>query len=84
MKHDEYKNVMHDGVDLAHNTLSPTSITVTEATRLHKSINTTSDSERMKDDTIFRTNGVVGANKAERINGIAESFAKLNCGREGG
>ena len=59
-------------------------LTVTEMTRLHKSINATSDPDRMKDDTIFRTNGVCGVNKAERINGISESVHQLNMGLDGG
>jgi hypothetical protein len=84
MNHDQWKTDLHDGVDMAHKTLSPTAVTITEATRLHKSIDATPDPERMKDDTLFRTDGVCGANKAERINGIAESFAALNGGRDGG
>ncbi len=84
MNHDQYLADMHDGVDLAHKTLSPTSLTVTEATRLHKSINATPDPDRLKDDTIFRTNGVVGVNNAQRINGISESFHQLNHGLDGG
>jgi hypothetical protein len=84
MKHDQYLEDLHDGVDMAHKNRGPTSITVTEATRLHKSINATTDPERMKDDTIFRTNGACGANDAQRINGIADSFEALNCGRDGG
>ncbi len=84
MNHDYWKEVLHDGVDAAHKTLSPTSLTATETTQLHKSINATSDPERMKDDTIFRTNGVCGVNKAERINGISEAFHQLNMGLDGG
>ena len=74
LSHNQYLSDMHDGVGAAHKTLSPISLTATEATRLHKSINATSDPERMKDDTIFRTNGAIGANNAQRINGISESF----------
>jgi hypothetical protein len=75
---------MHDGVDLAHKSAIAGRLTVTEATRLHKSINAYGDPDRMKDDTIFRTDRKCGANNAERINGIAESFHQLNGGRDGG
>ena len=84
IKHDQWKDDLHDGIDLAHKNYGPTSITVTEATRLHKSINTDIDPDRLKDDTIFRTDGACGENKAERINGVAEAFHQLNCGRDGG
>lgn len=81
MKYDQYKNVMHDGVDAAY---KGRAINFLNCDQLHKSINATTDPERLKDDTLFRTGGVIGRNKAERINGIAESFHQLNRGRDGG
>ncbi len=84
MNHDQWKKDMHDGVDAAHKTLSPTAITIAEATRLHKSAIAISNPDRMKDDTLFRTNGVCGGGKAKRINGISESFHQLNIGLNGG
>lgn len=81
MKHDQWKDDMMGGIVAAH--LSK-KINVLEGGRLRASVKSDIDTERAKDDTIFRTNGAIGANKAERINGIAESFAKLNCGRDGG
>ena len=90
LKHDQYLADMHDGVTAVHIRLQagkncgPTAITDTEAARLHKSINATLDPDRMKDDTIFRTNGVCGAGKTGRINGISKSFHQLNMGLDGG
>lgn len=81
MNHDQWKEDMMAGATAAH--LSRT-IDMTEGGRLRKSVNASADPERMKDDTIFRTNGACGKNKAERINGLAESFHHLNGGRDGG
>ena len=84
MKHDQWKEDLHDGVDAASQWPTREALTMTEATQLHKSINATSDPDRMKDDTVFRTNGIVGMNNMERINGIAEAFHQLNMGLDGG
>lgn len=84
MNHDQWKEDMHDGVVAAERLPFPIGFSMIEARALHKSIDAPIDPERMKDDTIFRTNGVCGVNKTERINGIAESFATLNQGRDGG
>lgn len=81
MKHDQWQQDMKDGIVAAH--LSK-KITVTEGGRLRQSVTATVDPDRMKDDTIFRTNGKCGMNKAERINGISESFHRLNHGWDGG
>lgn len=78
--HDQWREDMYDGVDL----WVRDGLRAGDDHRLHKSINATSDPERMKDDTIFRTGGVIGRNNAERINGIAESFHQLNRGRDSG
>ena len=84
MKPDQYLADMHDGVDAAHKAQSPTSVTVTEATRLHKSINAPVDPERLKDDTIFRTDGKCGASKPERVARLRLEFSRLNQGKDGG
>lgn len=86
MKHDQYLKDMHDAVDAAAiSAVAEEQAQVTlDKSRLHKSINAAGDPERMKDDTIFRTNGRCGASAPERINGIAESFHRLNGGRDGG
>lgn len=81
LSHDQWKDDMMGGIVAAH--LSK-EINVLEGGRLRASVKSDTDPDRMKDDTAFRTGGVVGANKAERINGIAESFHQLNCGRNGG
>ena len=81
LSHDQWREDMMGGIVAAH--LSK-KITLIEGGRLRTSVKSEVDPDRMKDDTLFRTDGVCGMNKAERINGIAESFHTLNGGRDGG
>ena len=79
--HDQWREDIFGGIAAAHLSMK---ITLTEAGRLRASVKSDIDIDHAKDDTIFRTNGVCGAGKAERINGISESFHQLNMGLDGG
>ncbi len=81
LKHDQWREDLFSGIVAAHLSRK---ITLTEAGRLRASVKSDIDTDRAKDDTLFRTNGVCGVNKAERINGISESFHQLNMGLDGG
>jgi len=81
MKHDQYKTDMMDAVTAVYKARG---LTTLGAGGLRASILAPRDPDRMKDDTIFRTNGKCGASTLERAVGLSEAFDRLNCGRDGG